>query len=220
MSNEASPQPSPSEATPVPAAPAQSLPAAAGKKSLAPARWILIASGLVWLGVNGYMFTEIGSDADRIVQKIIDGFHQQGRDPQPGSDKIHHDRLTRRFTLVIGGSAALGLSLIVLGALIQFFPVLCTVAGLAATLVATVGYWRLSPEMTSTNWAWKFLTILALLFAVYWTAASPKAPQASRVQKKPPQKEPPQQLPPQKPAQKPPQKKPPQKKPPAIFIPR
>ncbi|MBN2579915.1 MAG: hypothetical protein JXB10_13080 [Pirellulales bacterium] len=145
------------------------------------ARWILIATGILWLGINGALFTQIESDAQRLVQEKVAEFEKSGIPYDPDSPAQYQATLTRHFTIVLGGSAALGIALIVFGVFVKFFPVPCTVSGLLLCIIATVAYYRYSPEMTTWNWTWKIFTILALLLAIYAVLASPKA-------QKPPQK--------------------------------
>jgi hypothetical protein len=188
MPTEPPPEPAPSENLPPPLAPARSLPQAARIKPSLAARLILIAVGVLWLGVNGVILTQVKDDAERLLQKKIEEIQRPDKPVEQKSVDNYRDYLTNRLYLVVGGSAAVGIALIVLGVLTKLFPLPCTASALALCVIATGAYSRFSPEMTAPNWAWKILSILALLFAVYSAAASPKTPQAPKGQKKPPQK--------------------------------
>jgi hypothetical protein len=181
MPTETTPEPSPPVNPPASASPPRGLPQASREQQINTAMWILIGVGILWLVINGILFAQSAKNVESIVQSKIDDVHRRGGEADPDSVIQLRAALRRYAYAVIGGSAALGAALILLGVVAKTFPVPCTVLGLLLCIAATAAYRYYTPEMTAWTWFWKILTILALIKAVHSAVTSPK-------DKKPPQK--------------------------------
>jgi hypothetical protein len=175
MPEEMIPKPVPPGNVAVAAPASHGLPQAIREKRLHAARWILIAAGILWLGINGVLLLRVEQCVEGRVQSRVEEIRNQGKEAKRNSDEEIQwcAELRQHYFKVFGASAAVGVCLIVLGVGANFFPVLCTLGGLALCLGATAAYWHFVPDMQIESWLWRILSIAALIKAVHSAMTAP-----------------------------------------------
>ncbi len=94
-------------------------------------------SGLLTVAVNGFMFVNVRKGVDDEISKLV----QQGLQV----DQSAVASIVLENHVIFGVGAALGALFIILGALVNQFPVACTVSGLVVYVIANLGFGIIDP---------------------------------------------------------------------------
>jgi hypothetical protein len=182
MPTEKSPAPVPQAHVAAPASSSPSLLQADREKKLNTARWIMIVSGILWLGINGILLTQKERFVEQRVQSRIEEIRSQGKMEKRNSEEEIQwcSGLRRVYLKVFGGSAAVGVALIFFGVLVNRLPVPCTLAGLLLCLAATAAYRYCIRDMQIESWIWRIFTIIALIIAVVLAMTAPQEKKSAK----------------------------------------
>ena len=120
--------------------------------ALGTAQVLMILVGLISIGVNGFLFY----NAPNEVQEAMKG----------GDVPMSQEALLRFVQLLYGAFIAVGVAMLILGALIYQFPVFCPLAGLILYIIAMIVSGILNPASLLKGIIFKVLVILALGKAV------------------------------------------------------
>jgi hypothetical protein len=147
-----------------------SLAQSARTKNLNSARWILIAIGVLTLGLNLFMFFNVTSEAD----KFIEGERKNlapGTVIDPVKAAEAKETIINYGRLIYGGGAALGLVFIVLGIVVYQVPVVATVLGLVLYIGGNLAFAALEPESLARGIIIKVIVIVGLFKAIQTAVA-------------------------------------------------
>jgi hypothetical protein len=120
------------------------------------ARWILIVVGLIQIGFSIFAIIQ----SRKIVQNEARKFANQGI-------LVDEDFATRVIQLLNGGFLLAGVMFVILGILVKWQPILCTLAGLILYLVANIVAVLLNgPETMLQGLYIKIIVIFSLISAL------------------------------------------------------
>ena len=143
-----------------------SLAQSARQTSLRQARIILIIVGILTLGVNLFMLSNIDNEIAQVKRE------------NPGA--IIDESLIRTVRLIYGATAALGGIFILLGIFVYAAPVACTVTGLVLYLGGIAVFAALEPQSLVRGLIIKILIIVGLVKSVQAAAAYQREVKAER----------------------------------------
>jgi DNA-directed RNA polymerase subunit RPC12/RpoP len=120
--------------------------------ALGAAQVLMILVGLTTIGLNGFLLYNAPNEVQQVIKDEDAGFSETA--------------LLRVAQTVYGVFIALGITMIILGALIYQFPVFCPLAGLIIYILAMIISGVLNPSLIFKGIIFKVLTVVALGKAV------------------------------------------------------
>ena len=143
-----------------------SLADSARAKAVKTARTTLIAVGVLTIVANGFLAVAAESLVDSAFKKEINQLQQQGLQVDPAAVEGLKQEAVTSTRLTAIGFAGMGVVFIILGALVQRSPVVCTALGLVLYLAGAGITAMFDPSTLAKGFIIKIIIIVALVKAL------------------------------------------------------
>jgi hypothetical protein len=143
-----------------------SLAQSARQKQLKSARGILLFVGILTVGANATFFALIRSQVDEVFNKEITALQAKGMVVDQAKVAPLRERAVRMAQLINGGAIALGVVFIVLGVIVNRYPVPITILGLVLYVGGAAVFALIDASTLAQGLIVKLIIIVALVKSI------------------------------------------------------